>query len=275
MRCTARLLSYLLLCLVLQAEDGGEGACRRLSLESNSSTLDGGSKANTRTLSDADSTLQPASSTKQPEQQQAQDGGDGDDQQMSGWPQDDDMVVIQDWDDSSLAQYDALDVAAAAASDEQAAGALDTTPAEEQDGSLQQDMPAAATNHGEWLCHCSQIITGSKLVCARQLCKVQGMLLVNVDAITIPAQPAMCVLELVSAYCLQVTSALRVTCSRSTSVTYLAQALTQGRSTQTCARTSSGKAYQQCESLLRLFCRCLQPSYVCKAQTRNQCAWYL
>jgi hypothetical protein len=181
--CAARLLSYLILCLVLQEDDSGEGACRRLSLESNSSTLDGGSKANTRTLSDADSTLQPASSTEQPEQQQVQDGGDDDDQQMSGWPQDDDMVVIQDWDDSSLAQYDALDVAAAAAGDEQAAGALDTTPAEEQDGGLQQhqqDMPAAATSHGEWLCHCRQIMTGSKLMCAKQLFEVRAMLLMNV-----------------------------------------------------------------------------------------------
>jgi hypothetical protein len=151
------MFTCLLMWFCQQVEDGGEGACRRLSLESNSSTLDGGSKQNTRTLSDTDSTLQPASSTEQPEQQQLQDG---DDQQVSGWPQDDDMVVIQDWDDSSLAQYDALDVAAAAASNEQAAGASETTPAEEQDGAMQQqqqETTVTAANHGEWQRPCRHI----------------------------------------------------------------------------------------------------------------------
>jgi hypothetical protein len=252
--CAVRLLSHLPW-LVLQAEVGAEGACRRLSLESNSSTLDGGSKAIMRTLSDADSTLQPASSAEQPEQQQAQDG---DDQQVSDWPQDDDMVVIQDWDDSSLAQYDALDVAAAAGGDGLAAGAADTTPAEEQDGGLQQhqqEMPAAATNHGEWLCHCCHIMTGGKLMCAQAALESSGYAPGECWHNCRPAQPAICMLDLVSAVCLQVTSVLHVPCSRSTSATYPAQALIQGRSTQpcVCAQTSSGRACQQCEFTAMLF----------------------
>ncbi|KAF6266674.1 hypothetical protein COO60DRAFT_8922 [Scenedesmus sp. NREL 46B-D3] len=113
-----------------QADDGSDDACRRLSLESNSSTLDGGSKQHPDMLLDADGAL-PQASTGQPEQQ----GQGGDDQQSPGWPQDDDMVVIQDWDDSSLAQYNALDVAAGTAT---ADGQAEAAAAEEVDRGVQQ-----------------------------------------------------------------------------------------------------------------------------------------
>ncbi|WIA09056.1 hypothetical protein OEZ85_008470 [Tetradesmus obliquus] len=105
-----------------KADDGGDGACRRLSLESKSSAHDGGSE-NQPGAPDAAGTLhQTSSGSGQLEPQQQHEDEDG--QQMPGWPQDDDMVVIQDWDDSSLAQYDdALDAAAAAPPP--AAGAAD------------------------------------------------------------------------------------------------------------------------------------------------------
>jgi hypothetical protein len=147
-----------LLPLVLQADDGGDGACRRLSLESKPSTLDGGVDSNPEAPSDAAGTLQQASSgSTQLEQPQGQLE---DDEQMPGWPQDDDMVVIQEWDDSSLAQYDALDVAAAAAAP--AAGTADAAAAEQR----MQQQPAAAPGaaNGE------RLGLGRKACCIQQFC---------------------------------------------------------------------------------------------------------
>jgi hypothetical protein len=140
----------------VQVDDASEAACRRLSLESKSSTLDGGDDGQLGALPDADKTLKQASSSsghiEEPQEQQAE-------QQMSGWPQDDDMVVIQDWDDSSLAQYDASDVNPTAA--EQAADAAGAAAAEEQKHGMQQQEPTTQSK----LCF-GQHLHAKHLVCS-------------------------------------------------------------------------------------------------------------
>lgn len=76
-----------------QVDDGDN--TRRLSIETSSTPEETSRRCTDEGLQDP---LDSSSSLEQQEQQQQV-------QDWPGWAQDDDMVVIQDWDDSSLACY--------------------------------------------------------------------------------------------------------------------------------------------------------------------------